>query len=186
MPGLTELTDAQLLARSRKGHEDAFAELYRRRQAGIYRFALQMSGSPAVAEDVTQEVFMLLIRQPELYVPERGSLASFLFGVARNHVLRAIENERSREPLDEEDAPPVQPSVLANLARGEQAEAVRQAVLSLPARYREVVALCDLQELSYEEAAAALDCAVGTVRSRLHRARTLLAEKLSRRTYELC
>jgi RNA polymerase sigma-70 factor (ECF subfamily) len=186
MPRLTELSDAQLLERSRKGHEDSFAELYRRRQAGIHRFALQMSGSPAVAEDVTQEVFMLLIRRPELYDPARGSLASFLFGVARNHVLRAIEIERDREPLDEEELRPVQPSVLANLAREEQVEAVRLAVLSLPARYREVVALCDLQELSYEEAAAALSCAVGTVRSRLHRARALLVEKLSRRTYELC
>ena len=186
MPRLIELSDVQLLARSRKGQEDAFAEIYRRRQAGIYRFALQMSGSPAVAEDVTQEVFMLLIREPERYDPERGSLASFLFGVARNHVLRAIENERDCEPLDEEEAPPVEPSVLANLARGQQVEAVRQAVLSLPARYREVVALCDLQELPYEDAAAALDCAIGTVRSRLHRARALLVEKLSTKTYELC
>jgi RNA polymerase sigma-70 factor (ECF subfamily) len=72
------------------------------------------------------------------------------------------------------------------MARGEQIEAVRQAVLSLPERYREVVVLCDLQELPYEDAAAALECAVGTVRSRLHRARALLLQKLSRRTYEFC
>ena len=101
MPKLTELSDEQLLTLSRKGREEAFVELYRRRQTGVHRFALQMSGSAVVAEDVTQEVFLLLIRQPERYDPARGSLASFLFGVARNYVRRAIDCERDGEPLDE-------------------------------------------------------------------------------------
>ena len=186
MPRATELSDEELLAHSRKGSEEAFTALYRRRQAGIYRFALQMSGSPSLAEEVTQEVFLLVIRRPELFDPAKGSLSAFLYGVARNHVLRAIGSERAGEPLDEENPPSAPPEVLIELARGEQIEAVRQAVLSLPERYREVVVLCDLQELSYEDAAVALDCAVGTIRSRLHRARAILLDKLSRRTYEFC
>jgi RNA polymerase sigma-70 factor (ECF subfamily) len=184
--GLLELSDAELLARSQKGDEAAFTTLYRRRQAGIYRFALQMSGSEAVAEEVTQEVFLLLVREPESYDAARGPLRSFLFGVARNLVLRLLEDGRQREPLEEEDLPAAPSCTMAEIARSEQIEAVRQAVLSLPTKYREVVVLCDLQELSYEDAAAALACAVGTVRSRLHRARALLVDKLSRRAYELC
>jgi RNA polymerase sigma-70 factor (ECF subfamily) len=66
----------------------------------------------------------------------------------------------------------------ADLVRSENIERVRQAVLSLPADYREAVVLCELQEFSYEEAAHVLGCPVGTIRSRLHRARTMLADKL--------
>jgi RNA polymerase sigma-70 factor (ECF subfamily) len=67
---------------------------------------------------------------------------------------------------------------MADLLRAEWIEVLRKAVISLPKRYREVVALCDLEEIDYVEAAAMLGCPVGTVRSRLHRARALLLEKL--------
>jgi RNA polymerase sigma-70 factor (ECF subfamily) len=67
---------------------------------------------------------------------------------------------------------------LADLTRDEMVEAVRRAVLALPAHYREVVLLCYLHELSYAEAADVIGCELGTVRSRLHRARALLAERL--------
>jgi RNA polymerase sigma-70 factor, ECF subfamily len=76
------------------------------------------------------------------------------------------------EQLIAEDDP------LADLTRSEMIESVRQAVMALPAHYREVVVLCDLHEMSYAEAAQVLSCAVGTIRSRLHRARYLLIEKL--------
>ena len=68
---------------------------------------------------------------------------------------------------------------LGDLTRAESIDALRQAVLTLPVRYREAVVLCDLQEMSYADAAVALGCAVGTVRSRLHRGRALLALKLA-------
>jgi RNA polymerase sigma-70 factor (ECF subfamily) len=67
---------------------------------------------------------------------------------------------------------------LADLTRNETVERIRQAVLALPASFREVVVLCDLHEMTYSEVAAALGCAVGTVRSRLHRARAMLLVKL--------
>ena len=130
-------TDAALLEQALTGAEDAFTALYRRRQGGVYRFALQMTGSAAIAEDVTQEAFLALLLHGTRYDEARGTGASFL-----------------------------------------SIEQVRQAVLSLPPVFREVIVLCDLQDSSYEEAAMSLDCPVGTVRSRLNRGRSMLARKL--------
>ena len=171
------MIEEEQLKQALEGDEEAFTLLYRRRQAGIYRFALQMSGSHSVAEDVTQEVFLTLIRDGARYNPRRASLAAYLYGIARNLVLRCLER---RKPADLDAAGAVRsPSDPAGeLERDENIRAVREAVLALPAHYREVAVLCDLHEMAYEEAATALGCAVGTVRSRLHRARGLLAEKL--------
>lgn len=180
-------SDQDLLRLMMAGDEDAFTALYRRHQGSIYRFALLMSGSASVADDVTQEVFLALVNGGQRYDLTRGPLNAFLHGIARNQVLRGRRRDRGFSSLEEETedgetslvrnlASPDDP--LADIVRGEMVNAVRQAVLTLPARYREVVVLCDFQELSYAEAALALDCAVGTVSSRLNRARALLAERL--------
>jgi len=108
-------------------------------------------------------------------------LSSFLLGVARNYVLRRLKGDHLLSPLSEDlesDEPVNDASPLDDLTRTESIESVRKAVLSLPERYREVVVLCELQEMSYAEAAEVLECAIGTVRSRLHRARALLLNKL--------
>ena len=168
------------------GEEEALTALYRRRQGGIYRFAFQMCGSQALAEDVTQEVFMVLIRDGQTFDPTRGSLNAFLVGVARNLLLRRLQRERFYVPMeaDSDDEATTQKlfsttgGPLEDLSRIETINSVRMAVLALPERYREVVVLCDLQEMSYVEAAEVLSCAVGTVRSRLHRARALLIDRL--------
>ncbi len=179
-------TDEQLLLRLRRGDEAAFLDLYRRRQAALYRFALQMSGSPVAAEDITQEVFLTLLRSECGFNPERGTLSGYLFGIARKLALRQMERGRADIALeiDSEDAVPaqlaVQDDALAELTHREGIEALRRAVMALPRRYREVVVLCDLEELDYADAAAALGCPIGTVRSRLHRARALLLEKLDK------
>lgn len=181
----TTPSDVDLLRLMTAGDEDAFAELYRRRQQGVYRFALQMSGSPAIAEDVTQETFIVLIRTAERYDPDRGSLAAYLYGIARNYVLRRIEQDRMFVPLgdstDDCVTPPsmvVEVDPLGDLTREEMIQSLREIILALPAHYREVIVLCELHEMSYIEAADVVGCAVGTVRSRLHRARGLLIEKL--------
>jgi len=180
-------SDAELLRLMLAGEEDAFVTLYRRRQGPVYRFALQMSGSEAVAEDVTQEVFIVLMRDGRNFDPARGSVAAYLYGIARNHVRRVFDRERSFVPIgdDEEDSDArvherliAHDDPLDDLTRGEMIGRLRQAVLALPTHYREVVVLCELHEMSYVEAAGALDCAVGTVRSRLHRARSMLAGKM--------
>jgi RNA polymerase sigma-70 factor (ECF subfamily) len=183
--GMNDLNDSELLRLMLAGNEEAFALLYRRRQGGIYRFALQMSGSKPIAEDVTQEVFLFLMREGHVFDPDRGALSAFLLGVARNHVLRRLRTEHLLAPLgddSEDDGPFLQPSTdmcpLEDLTRAETIESVRRAVLSLPPKYREVVVLCELQDVSYVETAEVLGCAIGTVRSRLHRARALLLAKL--------
>lgn len=182
---MNDLSDSELLRLMLAGNEEALALLYRRRQGAIYRFALQMSGSKSIAEDVTQEVFLFLMRDGRVFDPSKGALSAFLLGVARNHVLRRLRVEHLLAPLDddaEDDGLFLQRSAdvcpLEDLTRAETIESVRKAVLSLPAKYREVVVLCELQDISYGETAEILGCAIGTVRSRLHRARALLLAKL--------
>src|SRR5277367_5585555 len=202
MTQTTDLADALLLRRMAGGDEEAFAEVYRRKHPAIYRFALHMSGNSAMAEDVTQEVFMALIRDPRRFDPARGTLGGFLFGVARNHLRKRWEQDRRLVSFDG-DPDDLRETVSSGAGshhaaggngngRGAFAAAsgwdefasvetvgrVRQAVGTLPENYREVVVLCEFQEMSYEEAASALRCPVGTVRSRLHRARAMLVEKL--------
>jgi RNA polymerase sigma-70 factor (ECF subfamily) len=171
-----QTSDQELLLKMLSGDEDAFTTLYRRRQGPVYRFALQMTGNVVVAEDVTQEVFMALLTKTAKYDVARGSLASFLYGVARNLVLRRIEKTAEIEDYAGPE------DLLDDLTRRETVEHVRRAVLSLPAVYREAVVLCDLQDTSYEEAALVLDCPIGTVRSRLNRGRSMLAQKLAVRS----
>jgi RNA polymerase sigma-70 factor (ECF subfamily) len=207
MTGANELTDDGLVRRVLAGDEDAFGLLYKRRHPSIYRFALHMSGNMAVAEDVTQEVFMTLIRDAGRFDPSRGSVAGFLFGVARNHLRKRWEQDRRLVPLigDADDLGAVAssdgnhnsrngngnsngngngnghysvPTSRDEFASIEAINRVRKAISTLPENYREVVVLCELEEMSYEETAAALGCPVGTVRSRLHRARAILVEKL--------
>jgi RNA polymerase sigma-70 factor (ECF subfamily) len=170
-------TDQALLGQALEGLEDAFTALYRRRQGAVYRFALQMTGSAAIAEDVTQETFLALILHGSRYDESRGTVGAFLYGIARNLVLRRLDRSTFAEiEVTEDFAGPE--DLLEDLTRRESIERVRQAVLSLPPVFREVVVLCDLQDTSYEDAGLALDCPVGTVRSRLSRGRAMLARKL--------
>jgi RNA polymerase sigma-70 factor (ECF subfamily) len=170
-----------LVQRAARGDETAFAALYDRKQAGIYRFVLQMSGSRDIADEVTQEAFVALARDLSKYDQSRGTVSAYLYGIARKLVLRAMGARRGAGEFDDEAVPePPSPGdgPLETLLQSETAETVRRAVLALPTSYREAVVLCDLQELSYDEAAATLGCPVGTVRSKLNRGRALLAERL--------
>jgi len=178
-------TDQELLRQLAKGNETAFTSLYERYQGPLFRFVLHMSGNNATAEEVTQEVFMLLMGKPKGYEAEKGSVAGYLFGIARNLTRRIMQRSRFNLPIDEESLDagnlPALASdldVLAELSNAELVECLRKAVLALPEQYREVVALCDLEEMSYADAAAILECSPGTVASRLHRARTILKTKI--------
>jgi RNA polymerase sigma-70 factor (ECF subfamily) len=179
------LDDHELLRQLNKGNEKAFSALYERYQGPLYRFTLHMSGNNATAEEVTQEVFMLLIGNPKGYDATRGPIGGYLFGIARNLTRRILQRSRLDLPIEEEWLETGDPAlasdldVLAELSNSELLEYLRKAVLALPEQYREVVALCDLEEMSYADAAALLDCSPGTVASRLHRGRAMLKTKLS-------
>jgi RNA polymerase sigma-70 factor, ECF subfamily len=201
MADSTEPRDVELIRRLAAGDEDAFLEFYRRHHGGLYRYAIHMSGSPEAAADVVQDTFLTLIRHAGKFDEEKGTPAAFLFGIARNQLRKHHEREGRYVPLSDEfgsDLPqewsarqahsngngrsPAGPvhveGILEGLERSEMAEQLREAVLTLPDHYRGPLTLCDLEGKSYFEAAALLDCPVGTVRSRLNRARSMLLDKL--------
>jgi RNA polymerase sigma-70 factor (ECF subfamily) len=175
--------DDELVSATAEGDRTAFSVLFQRTQGAVYRFALHMTGSPEAADDITQDVFLVVMRDAWRYDRARATVTAWLCGIARNHARRRRASDAAFMAMDDETertcegASRTDPVI--DLVRHQRIEAVRRAVLRLPYRYREVVVLCDLQEMSYMDAAAALGCAVGTVRSRLHRGRALLAEKLA-------
>jgi RNA polymerase sigma-70 factor (ECF subfamily) len=177
-----ERADGELVRDILGGDETAFVELYRKWQGPVFRFALGMTGSRETAEDVTQDAFMILFRDGSRFDPERGPLGAYLRGIARNLVYRRFRRDGRHVELPEElgESRPSgeQDDPAAELLRREDVRMVRSAILELPARFREVVVLCELEGLSYAEAAAALGVPIGTVRSRLFRAREGLARRL--------
>lgn len=177
-----DLTDSDLMRRTAAGDRDAFTAIYQRHHAMVYRFARLMTGCNSAAEDIVQEVFLVVMRDASRYDPARAALSSYLYGVARHHTRRRLARERQFVAFDGECVDAMQHTteddVDATLERRMALQRLRRAILSLPRRHREVIVLCDLQDLSYNDAAAALGCAVGTIRSRLHRARHLLSQKM--------
>jgi RNA polymerase sigma-70 factor (ECF subfamily) len=167
-----DFSDGELMNRFRNGDRDAFSIIYRSHHGLVFRFALYLTGDPDKAAEVTQDVFVWLVHHPAAFDPARGDLPAFLAGVARQMLRRRRRDERRWMPLTEVAAPP--PAI----ADAEDAAALWKAIASLPERYREAVVLCDMEEMSCEQAAAVLECAVGTVWSRLHRAHELLQRKL--------
>lgn len=183
-------TDTELLRQLRSGTAAAFQALYRRHQGPLYRFALLRCGSPETAADVVQEVFMGLLSDTFRYDPLRGALQNFLFGVARNLILKH-EQARGLAPGpgatgcddvdDDGDAgpeagPDCEP--LSRMLSNEIAEDVRRALAQLAPHYRDAVILYEMHDLSYLEIAAICQVDIGTVRSRLSRARAALAKRL--------
>jgi RNA polymerase sigma-70 factor, ECF subfamily len=152
-----------------------FLTVFDRHKDAVYRFAWRMSSSPSAAEDITQDVFLALLHQPERFDPARGSLRPYLLGVARNLALKRWRAEHRLDPLDENVfvAPPV------DLDRGEVGERVGRAVGALPPLQREVIILAEYEELTLLEIARAVGAEVGTVKSRLHRARENLRKMLA-------
>lgn len=175
-----EQSDELLLPALARGEEKAFLAVYRRRQASIYRYALHLAGDADVAAEAVQETFMALLRDAGRLDATRGTVLAWLFAVARNQVLRQLRSRRQHLSLDDEDQtePAAAGCVLAELEQEQLSSRLRELMATLPPVYREVLVLCDMQELSYEEVAAIAGCPTGTVRSRLHRARALLAGKL--------
>jgi RNA polymerase sigma-70 factor (ECF subfamily) len=175
-----DLPDVVLVRRAAGGDREAFAAIYERHRATVYRFARLMSGSHAAAEDVTQEVFVTLIRTLPSYEPQRAGLGTYLYGVARNVTRNRIRRDRRFVAIDtvSEVPCPGADDPHAAATRAEALARLRRAILALPSRYREAVILSDVDGLAYAEAARVLQVPVGTVRSRLSRGRQMLSERL--------
>ncbi|NDD63444.1 MAG: RNA polymerase sigma factor [Acidobacteria bacterium] len=179
--------DIDILRLALDGDTGAFGELYDRWSGTVYRFALRLSGEPSIAEDATHDLFTTLMRDGHQY-EGRGKFSSYLLSIVRRLVLHRLRRERRFSSIDEDESDfdqlPANPETdfgvdpLRELTRHEAIDRVRQAVRSLPLHYREVVLLCHLHEMSYAEAAEVIGCEIGTVCSRLYRARDLLARRL--------
>lgn len=154
--------------------DSEFRQAYGQHKDMLYRFARRLTGSPATAEDLVQECFLLLWRGSVRHAPERGSLRSFLIGVLRNLAWKRLR-ERTFDEL-EEDAAMCAPIDPVGRERGEMVE---QAIAALPARQREALILAEYEEFSLEEIARATGAELAAVKSRLHRARANLRRSLA-------
>jgi RNA polymerase sigma-70 factor (ECF subfamily) len=178
----SKTNDERLLHEIRAGKEASFRELYARYQGVLFRFALHMTGSVAAAEDITQDVFIQLICKPGSYDASKGPLPAYLVGITRNLARASLRGTHANVGLDdlaEAEMVLVSDSELIDcLSSSEVLDSLRRALLALPELYREVVVLCDLEEMTYADAAAVLECSAGTIASRLHRAHNILRAKL--------
>ena len=176
--------DTECMMRLAAGDANALHVLYQRHGRALLRFSSAMCRSRQTAEDMVHDTFVALLREPITFDPALGSVYGYLCGVLRHRVSRHFRQAKRWVALDtESDTSPVhaseERSPTDEIARSEITAAFRRAMLELPLPHREVIALCDLEELPYTTVAGILNCPVGTVRSRLHRARALLTIRLA-------
>lgn len=170
-----------------EGSHEAFSAIYSQYSQRVFRVACQHTASREVAEEIAQETFLFLLRDPEKFDPARGELGAFLAGVARQLAQRTHSQTGRTLAMDpgEDSTPDVAAvGVLQEIMERQQWQRLHDAVDSLPEPYREIIVMYHLEELTYEQVAEALDCPLGTVRSRLSRAREMLARKLAGRHFD--
>jgi RNA polymerase sigma-70 factor, ECF subfamily len=175
------MTDEQLLKRASRGDEAAFLLLYERHKDAVFRFAYRMLGAPALAEDVTHDCFLSLIRRPDAFDESRATLRTYLLGAARNLSLKSLRRrgyEVTLEEFNEAPKPDRAEEPLRKVIDEELVFEVSRAVASLPPLQREALVLFEYEELSLKEIAAIAETDVGTVKARLHRARARLRREL--------
>lgn len=176
------MTDELLLEKAEGGDQAAFVELYQRHRNGIFRFAYRLLGSAEIAEDITHDCFLSLIKQPANFDPARGSLRTYLYAAARNLAMKHFRGSDRETALDElvDDFPiPAREEPLPRLLDEELALKVKEAVLSLPPLQREALVLFEYEGLSLNEVSSVVGADVGAVKARLHRARQSLRNRLS-------
>jgi RNA polymerase sigma-70 factor (ECF subfamily) len=167
-------TDELLLQKAIDGEQAAFLELYDRYRQPIFRFAYRLLGSVELAEDVTHDCFLSLIRKPENFRPERASLKTYHYAAARNLALKHFRNqgrEAAMDELTEEPQESPRRGPLRRLLDEELAAHVREAVFSLPPLQREALILFEYEGLSLNEVAEIAGTDAGAVKARLYRAR---------------
>jgi len=175
-----EKSDAELHEAALKGSGDAMAALYRRHGGLVYRFTLRMSRDSSIAEEVTQEVFLALLSQLDCFDSQKAALSTWLCGIARRQLWKHLGRfgDAAAAEDDAAEAESTEDSPVTWVLRQEAVATVRDGLDELPLPLKEVIVLCELEEMTYEQAAMVLAVPIGTVRSRLHRAKARLAELL--------
>ncbi len=184
---MTGSEDTLLATRCQQGDDGAWRELVARHTRRVFAIAYKFCGRVDQAEDLTQEIFIKVYQSLERYRPADGKFDAWLGSVSRNHAIdhyRRTREERARRQsdpaiLDYARSPADTP--LQRVEREERVALVRGGLQSLPSDLREPIVLCDLQGISYDEAAAMLAIPLGTVKSRLNRGRLELAKRLAGR-----
>jgi RNA polymerase sigma-70 factor (ECF subfamily) len=182
--------DRSLASKLRDGEAGALEEAYRRHGTGVYRLCLRILGRAPDAEDATQEIFLKLLERASSF-DGRSRLTTWIHRIAVNHCLNHLEKERLRDSAslarDEDLAGAPADSPFERLTRAEAGERLQRLLLRLSPEHRVAIVLREIEELSYEEIAQTLEVPVGTVMSRLARARerlVLLARVREPRTIE--
>jgi RNA polymerase sigma-70 factor (ECF subfamily) len=174
--------ESSLVKSARAGDQRAFGHLVRNHQKRLFRFILGLTGSFDQAEDVVQEAFVRAYAALDRFETERD-FYPWLATIARNLALNQMQRDRKQESLDRIqeqgfDRAGDAPDPLDNLLSSENQKRFYGALKELPVQYREVFVLRHFEEMSYQDIAAKLKIAPGTVDSRLYRARQMLAEAL--------
>jgi len=176
------ITDERLLESASRGDEAAFLALYERHRDAVFRFAYRMLGSEELAEDVTHDCFLGLLRRPRSFDRGRASLRTYLMAAARNLAMKHFRGARGTNALEDLAAEPVIPEregPLHQLLEEELTSVVRRAIENLPPLQREALVLFEYEGMALAEIAAIVEADVGTVKARLHRARQSLKKQLA-------
>ncbi len=179
MPDRT--TDELLLEKAGGGDQAAFVQLYERYRSALFRFGYRLLGSVELAEDITHDCFLSLLRQPSNFDPARGRLRTYLFSAVRNLALKQLRGAGRDDALDdlsEEPPIPAREQPLRRLLDEELSLKVQEAVFDLPPLQREALVLFEYEELTLSEIASVVGADVGAVKARLHRARERLRTTL--------
>jgi len=176
------MTDQELLRSAQQGHEVSFVLIYEQHREAIFRFTYRMLGSVEAAEDVTHDCFLSLLNGAQRFDPARASLRNYIYGVARNLSLKYLHNSYKLQPFEEAEEGTLPPSPIGPLTvllRKELSRQIGDAISSLPPLQREALILFEFEDLCLTEIASIVEADVGTVKSRLHRARARLRRALA-------
>lgn len=176
------ITDELLLEKAGTGESAAFLKIYERHRDPVFRFAYRLAGSVEVAEDITHDCFLGILRQPANFRPGRATLRTYLLGAARNLWLKRLRMQDREVELDDITEPKFVADgrgPLTEILDDELAAAVKQAVSDLPPMQREALVLFEYEGLALNEIADIVGADVGAIKARLHRARQGLRSSLA-------
>ncbi len=190
-PSLSPESDQMLMVRAQRGEEEALTLLYVRYRQKILNYIYRFSGNRAVAEELTQETFIRLVKHVGSYRPQ-GSVGGWIYRIARNLALNYLRDQPKiqqvslDEPMELEEGEVNRADTVAGpgprpdeeFVRSEREAHVQAALLKVSPCYREVLILCDIEGYAYKEAAQMLHCSMNTIASRLARGRMQLAKIL--------